>query len=96
MVKLLFLNIFVFRVISDGFVVDGYVRLEGRRVNQISMFSCVELNFSIVGMLLLLIQWVKKVNINKYYLFLEFGIEVEMFKEMFEDLICLFECYENL
>ena len=46
-------------------------------------------------MLLSLIQWAKKVNINKHHLFLESGTEAETFKEMLEDLICLSERYEN-
>ena len=95
MVKPPFPNIFASRVTNDGFVVDGYARPECRRVNQTSVLSRVESNPGIADMLLSLIQWAKKVNINKHHLFLESGTEAETFKEMLEGLTCLSERYEN-
>lgn len=95
MVKPPYPNIFASRVTSDGFVTEGYARPEGNRVNQTSVLSRVETNSGIASMLLSLIQWAKKVNINKHHLFLETGTEAETFKEMLEDLTCLSERYEN-
>lgn len=94
MVKPPFPNIFAPRVTSDGFVVEGYARPESGRVNQTSVLSRVETNSGIANMLSSLIQWAKKVNINKHHLFLESGTEVETFKEMLEELTNLSQRYE--
>lgn len=95
MVKPPFPNIFAPRVTSDGFVVEGYARPESGRVNQTSVLSRIETNSGIANMLSSLIQWAKKVNINKHHLFLESGTEVETFKEMLEELTNLSQRYEN-
>lgn len=95
MVKPPFPNIFGSRVTNDGLVVDGYTRPESVRVSQTSVLSRLEANSGIASMLLSLIQWAKRVNISKHYLFLESGTEEETFKEMLEDLTSLSQRYVN-